>query len=492
MSLIRRNMLSNFAGQGWIALMGFVFVPFYLKFIGAEGYGLVGFFVVLSSSLAVLDAGLSATAIREITTYNDASQVEKKRIISLLMTIEILFWGMAFLVGGAVIMAAPLIAEYWLKINDEHLVAAVNALRLMGAAIAAQFPLAFYNGCLIGLQRQLTVNVVGVLSASLKGAGAVLVLWMIAPTVEAFFAWQCIIGMATALALRFSLRHEFNIKGIAKRFNFAAVAKVRKFALGVGGVNILAFILTQVDKIILSTILPINMFGYYMLAWTLGTLCFRVVGPVFNAYYPRFTQLVELNDEDELKSTYLKACCIVGGLVAPLSIWIAFYAQDLLVLWTHNEELAQSASGALALISIGAMFNSFVSMPYALQLSNNWTALAFWQNLFAIIFILPATYFFAKFYGLSGAALPWMLLNLGYVLVLVPIMYRRLVRSVMPSWYGRAVLLPTSISLTVMMILHYSFRWEKGILFSAISMVICLMAMMGTCFYFVILRFKSR
>ena len=52
MSLVRRNIVASFIGQGWVALMGFVFVPFYLKFIGAEGYGLVGFFVLLDPRMS--------------------------------------------------------------------------------------------------------------------------------------------------------------------------------------------------------------------------------------------------------------------------------------------------------------------------------------------------------------------------------------------------------------------------------------------------------
>ena len=77
MNLVRRHITANLVGQGWIALMGLVFVPFYLKFIGAEGYGLVGFFIVLSTSLSILDAGLSAAAVREVAKIGNASAAER-------------------------------------------------------------------------------------------------------------------------------------------------------------------------------------------------------------------------------------------------------------------------------------------------------------------------------------------------------------------------------------------------------------------------------
>src|SRR6218665_2413899 len=99
MSLIRRNMIANFAGQGWVALMSFAFVPLYLKFVGSEGYGLIGFFVVLSSSLAILDAGLGAAAIREVASFSDSGAPDRKRIISLISTIEKLLLIVAFVIG---------------------------------------------------------------------------------------------------------------------------------------------------------------------------------------------------------------------------------------------------------------------------------------------------------------------------------------------------------------------------------------------------------
>ncbi|NWD09302.1 lipopolysaccharide biosynthesis protein [Pseudomonas gingeri] len=492
MGLIRRNMLANFAGQGWIALMGFAFVPFYLKFIGAEGYGLIGFFVVLSSSLAILDAGLSATAIREIAGFNDASAEERRGIVSLLTTIEVFFWGIAILVGVGLVCAAPLIAEYWLTVEPDKLQATVKGLRLMGGALAIQFPMVFYTGCLVGLQRQLIVNVVGALSATFRGLGAVAVLYWIAPTVEMFFAWQCIVGGGTLLCLRLSLRREFSSGGGVKKFSVSSIVKVRKFAVGVGSVNVLAFLLTQIDKIVLSKILPIKEFGYYMLAWTLGTICLRLVGPVFNAYYPRVTQLVGLDDERELKLTYLKASRIMGVLVAPLSMWLIFYSQPLLLLWTHDPVLANSTAVALMLIAAGTMLNAFMHMPYALQLANGWTKLAFWQNFLAVLFVLPSTYFFAKRYGLMGAALPWVILNFCYVAISAPIMYRRFIGSVQRAWYWHGIVFPVVFSLVVICFFYYVFFDIKGLMFSIISMISCLLASVFGCFYFFIWRARFR
>jgi O-antigen/teichoic acid export membrane protein len=66
MSSLRYNLVANFGGSAWTALMGFLFVPLYIKFIGIEAYGLIGLFFVMQALFAVMDMGLSATASREI------------------------------------------------------------------------------------------------------------------------------------------------------------------------------------------------------------------------------------------------------------------------------------------------------------------------------------------------------------------------------------------------------------------------------------------
>src|SRR5262249_53701935 len=109
MSLIRRNIIANFAGQGWIALMSFLFVPVYLKFIGAEGYGLVSFFVLLSTTFSLLDCGLGVTATRQAASFVEADPADRKNISTLLRTIEALYWAVAALIGVGVALAAPLI-----------------------------------------------------------------------------------------------------------------------------------------------------------------------------------------------------------------------------------------------------------------------------------------------------------------------------------------------------------------------------------------------
>src|ERR1041385_4315797 len=464
MSLVRRNLVANFAGQGWTALMGFVFVPFYLKFIGAEGYGLVGFFVLLSAAMALLDGGLAATATRQIATFINADGEGKARTITLLGTIEALFWSVALTTGITVAFAGRLIAVHWLKVDSQHIPQVVAGLRFMAAALVVQFPIAFYAGCLVGLQHQVLLNVINSASATSRGVGAVLVLWLIAPNVQTFFAWQCVLTLITVLVLRFSFWHYIGEARHARRFELQALREVGKFAAGVGGINVFAFMLMQVDKIVLSKIMPLQSFGYYTLAWTLGTFASRFTAPIFNAYYPRITELVVQSgyrdilvpqDKTELEHLYLRASRVMAVVIVPFSVWLAFFSRELLALWTRDPAIAKVAAGAVTLIALGTMCNGFMNIPYGLQLASGWTGLAFWQNVIATLLLAPLTYVFATHYGLTGAALPWLILNLGYVLISAPLMHRVVLKSVKWSWYRSSVIFQVFQAICLISLFHY-------------------------------------
>ena len=88
----RHNIIANYIGAVWTALMGFVFVPFYLRYIGADGYGLVGVFLMLSSIMAIFDGGLGMVASRECAAFAGLPEPGKRDTVALLRTMEAVFW----------------------------------------------------------------------------------------------------------------------------------------------------------------------------------------------------------------------------------------------------------------------------------------------------------------------------------------------------------------------------------------------------------------
>ena len=93
---IRRNTVANYVGTSCRVLLGFLFVPLYINYLGIESYGLIGFSVSLSALLRLADLGLSSTLSREFARYSVLPE-SAERMRSLLKTLQTVYWIISFL-----------------------------------------------------------------------------------------------------------------------------------------------------------------------------------------------------------------------------------------------------------------------------------------------------------------------------------------------------------------------------------------------------------
>jgi O-antigen/teichoic acid export membrane protein len=194
MNILERNVSANFAGSIWQTIMGLAFIPLYIKFMGIESYGLMGIFATLQVVFGLLDVGLGSTLTREMARLS-ALPSKEQEMRNLVRTLEILYWCIAVFVGTLVVSLSPLIAHHWINAGQLSPRTIEQALLIMGFVIALQMPIGFYSGGLMGLQRQVLLNAINISIGTLRGAGAVLILWLVSPTIHAFLLWQIFISI---------------------------------------------------------------------------------------------------------------------------------------------------------------------------------------------------------------------------------------------------------------------------------------------------------
>ena len=148
MSLLKKNIAANFAGSIWQALMALIFIPFYIKFMGIESYGLIGIFTTLQVIFGLLDVGLGSTLTREMARLS-ALPHKAQEMRNLVRTLETLYWSIAVLVGIAIISLSPFIAHHWVKAGQLSPKTIELALLIIGLVMVFQMPIGFYSGGLM-------------------------------------------------------------------------------------------------------------------------------------------------------------------------------------------------------------------------------------------------------------------------------------------------------------------------------------------------------
>jgi O-antigen/teichoic acid export membrane protein len=442
MASIRRNVLANYAGSLWSALLGLAFPPIFLRMLGAESYGLIGFFSSLAAVLGVLDLGLATTLQRRLALLSaDRTPASAQRMHDATRTFGAFFWSTGAVAGLVICLLAPLIARRWVHVDRLPISTAVAAIRMMGLVLALQWPGTLYSNALLGLQRQVEYNVLNVVLSTLRSAGAALVLWKVSRTVGGFFGTQLLIMALTTASTVWLLRRALPRAG-APRFHMEELREGWRFSAGLWGIAILSVALTQIDKVTVGKLLPLADLGYYTLASSAGMAVLMLVGPVFSALFPRFCQLVASGDEVSLRALYHRGCQAMSVIILPAASVLTICSRDAMMAWTGNPIVVARTSAAVTALTIGSACNGLVNLSYALQLAHGWTRLAFWTNVLAAILLLPLVWLLGTRYGLPGVAMGWTVVNVGYVVIMVPLMHRRLLRGGARRWATRDVGLP--------------------------------------------------
>jgi len=448
MTDIKSNLLANFAGIGLPTLLQLALVPVYIRFMGIESYGLIGFYVMLLTMLQVLDLGLGTTMNREMARYSTKpDRGEEAR--DFVRTLEMVYWTLAIMAGGIIVVMAPLIATKWINPGTLPVPVIKTSIVIMGGLAAVQFPITLYQGGLLGLERQVLLNTVRVVGAFIGNGGAALILWLVSPTITTFLCWQLAVSSIQALILAGCLWRCLPSADRAPRFSSALLRSVRRFAAGISGITVSSLILTQMDKVILSKMLSLEMFGYYSLAVVVGNGLLILVTPVFNTVFPRFTFLAATGDEKGLRALYHLSSQLMAVVIVPVALVVAMFAHDIVFLWTGSPGTAAHVSPIVRIIVIGTALNGMMILPHALQLAHGWTRIGLSINTALIIIIVPVIIVLTSRYGGIGGAAAWIILNCISMMIGVPLTHRRLLKGDAGRWCLTDMMLPAAGALFV-------------------------------------------
>lgn len=449
--------------------MGLAFIPYYIKVMGVEAYALVGIFLSLQALFAVLDMGLSQALNREMARLSAKPGAEAE-MTSVVKTLELLYWFLAIVVALLIMSLSHWLSYSWLKPGELDRESIKDALLIISLVIGVRWPLTLYMGGMNGLQHQVSLNVSLVIFSTLQGVGSVVALWLVGPTVEVFFYWQAIISSLQVLVTRWLLWRKLPLSN--GKVSFKILKGLWGFAFGMTGISLLSTLLTQLDKIVLSKFLSLEMFGYYIFASTVASYLFKLTSPVFTAYLPRFIQLASTERRDELARVYHQGSQLMALIVIPVASVMAFFSKDIIFFWTGNETLSSHSAGIVSILIVGNAINGLMNLPYALQLSFAWLKLTIYQTLISLVFLIFFIFWGVTSYGPIGAAYAWLALSLYSLLVTVYIMHRRLLKGEMSRWYIDSVFIPASVGGGVSYILSlqtHQFQGWEGIFYVGLS-----------------------
>lgn len=444
---LRRNILANYASQIYVTLAGILLVPVYLRYMGAEAYGLVGFFAMVQIWFGLLDMGLTLTLVRE-TARLQGKAVDALTYCRLVRALELIFFG-AGIVGGALLFfSAPRIASSWLNVQHLDLATVVVALQLMAIAIAVRWMSGLYRGIVSGVEEFVWLSGFNAAIASCRFIGVIPLLIWLGGSPLVFFGYQCVIGLVELIGLILKAKRSMPVLqdpaqlGWSLKYIFSSVRHTLTFSVGISFAALVWVAMTQVDKLLLSKLLPLSEYGIFTLSVLAASGVSLIVGPLSNVILPRLARLQAQGDEDQLLDLYKRMTRAVMVMVVPTGLLLALFSEKILLAWTGNPMIASQGAPILSLYALGNGILAAAAFPYYLQYAKGKLRLhLIGTGLFLAAFI-PFLLFLTKTIGVVGAGYAWLVTNALYLLFWTPIVHRRFAKGQHMKWLVEDVLAP--------------------------------------------------
>jgi len=446
---LKRNIAANYASQLYTTLIGIVLVPVYLKSMGSEAYGLVGFFAMLQAWFNLLDLGLTPTISRESARFHGGamSALAYRRVYR---SLSLVFAAMAVLGGAALFGAAGLIATRWLNLGQLPAAEATGAVQVMALCVALRWMGGLYRGVVSGSERLVWLGGFNAVIATLRFVAVLPSMWLWGFTPAVFFWHQLVVAAIEWLWLMVMCRTLLpapEADGGTIGWSFKPVLPLLRFSLTIAFTSSVWVLVTQTDKLILSGILPLAEYGYFTLAVLVAGGITIVSGPISTALLPRLARLHAEGQGDELRRLYNQAAQLVSVVAGSIAVLLAVCPEPLLFAWSGSQEMTSATAPVLRLYAIGNGLLALGAFPFYLQYARGDLRYHLVGNLILVAALIPAIVLAAVHAGGLGAGWVWLGMNALYLLVWVAYVHAKLEPGLHGRWLTDnvfKVLLPTA------------------------------------------------
>jgi len=415
------NLGGNFASIGISLLL----IPLYIKYLGLEAYGLIGFFTTISAYVAVLDFGLLSSLANKMSSYK-SSESSKDETVDILSSVENLFIGVLAVAALIWFFAADFLSTAWFKENSLGMDRLKIILLLMGATTLIRFFGNIFRSTLLGLCDQIYLNISTSIFSMLRGVVVVFGLY-ISPSILTFFLLQLLTTLLEVLFFRLRVCKILDIKWTFPDANFSTLRQFYK----IGVINALCVLLwvslTQIDKLILSKMLSLKEFGEVSISLSIVNLLPVFSASILQAFTPDLVASRGANQGQRFAEVFIKILTLTSLVMWPIVSSISAFSNEIIWAWTGSKEI--QAANYLPYYAIAQCFVGLNAILYSIQFAKNDISLHFKINIFFTMGSIALLCWSTNKFGVEGASLTWLGANSLYTIFITPVIINRFVPS---------------------------------------------------------------
>lgn len=438
------NSMLNFLGQAVPLGVAAVAVPFIVRDLGLERYGLLSLAWIVLGYVSFLDFGLGRATTNAIAHYTASGRVaETAGVVWVSLRLNI---GLGVLGSVTAWLMTPVLVDTVFGVPAQLRGEAIAMFTMLAWSVPLVTMAMTLRGVLEGVHRFDLANVVKAPSLALmflipmfgkpfsldlgEIVGLIVVSRLVALLTFGYFVWQQIPGL-------FNFRQAHSSTG----------RSLMHFAGWITVSNLFSPVLNYAERLLIPALLPLGVLAFYTAPYEIISRLPMIPASVAATLYPTFSADQYGNYSALASDLLVKPTKYLLALVTPVASIFIFFAPEILRFWLGSPFQVESTV-LLSVLSLGFFFNCLAHIPLAAVQGLGRPDLRARLDIAEAVLFLVLTVVLIRSFGINGAAF-----SKSIILFMDVVVMFFMVRNILNVRWG--VLLPRR--LTDFLILNIAF-----------------------------------
>jgi O-antigen/teichoic acid export membrane protein len=401
-SLLARNTLWNFVGNGAPIVVAVLCIPLLIKGLGVDRFGVLSLVLAVIGYANLFDLGLGRALTQLVASKLGTG--EDHEVPSLVWT-SLLLMLLLGLVGTIVIvLASPWLVHRVLRLPTSLQAESLYSFYLLGLSLPSVICTAALRGLLEAQQRFDIVNALRIPLGIFSFVGPLFVLPFSRNLglVVAVLVGGRVIGCVAHFLFCLRTTPELRVR-IAWRSS--SLGPLFRFGGWMTISNIIGPLMVTCDRFLIGALLSASAVAYYATPYELVTKLWIIPGALMGVMFPAFSTS-STQDQNRMALLFGRSVKYLLLVLFPMVLLVIVLAQDGLKLWL-GAEFAQNSARVLQWLAVGVFVNSIAHVPFALLQGVGKPDLTAKLHMLELPAYLLALWWLTTRYGINGAAMAW-------------------------------------------------------------------------------------
>lgn len=395
MSLVRHTVY-NVIGAVIPVIVSLTTIPFYLKAIGFDRYGILTIAWVVVGYFSFFDFGLGRATSQQIARAGDDHAARNRA-----------FWtGMSLTVGLSIvglIVAAPITVLVLRTIKTGTLELRHEAMAAVPMLVAAVPVSLFYStlrGTLEGRSSFLLLNAITGVGAVATGILPLVTALLWGPAIPGLILTTVLVRIGVLIALAAAAARELPLRP-PMRPQKQDIRAMVGFGAWLTITNVISPVMYVFDRFFIGAFVGTTAVALYVIPFNLVNQLLLIPTGMATALFPRFA--ADVNEERNNKNELVRATAF---LLTPIAFAAVVLVEPFLQVWI-GREAAHSSTPIAFVLMVGFWANGVAQLPFGRLQAAGRTDIGAKVHLIEIVPYLVLLIGGLKYLGLIGAALAW-------------------------------------------------------------------------------------